>query len=124
MDARGQLPGAETVLEWFGRWPNFADAEIVSLSLARVGRSLLRVYVVDRDKPAVVEFTFEEITDLSLEDFSSQNVIAGFLAEHVSTDHFGGVVRVTLWPCFGLTGRIEAKRVRLGVIAGKPVDYE
>ena len=64
--------------------PDFHDGEIIGLSLARSGPSILRVYPYDPKKPAVVDFIFEEITDLSLEDFSPQNVIFLLTAERVA----------------------------------------
>jgi hypothetical protein len=37
-DVEEELTGAETVRQWFGSWPSFHDAEIISLFLARKGR--------------------------------------------------------------------------------------
>jgi hypothetical protein len=36
------LPGYGTVKDWFGVWPDFHDAEVIGLTLARRGESLLR----------------------------------------------------------------------------------
>jgi hypothetical protein len=36
-----ELTGADAVRQWFGSWPNFHDAEVISLSLARKGLSVL-----------------------------------------------------------------------------------
>ena len=117
-----ELPGADKVREWFGYVPDFHDAEVVSLSLARAGSSILRVYPYDPKKPAVVDFIFEQVTDLSLEDFSPQNVINMLKAERIATKAFGTVIRVTMAPCYGIAGRIEAKRVRIELVPGKASD--
>jgi hypothetical protein len=54
----------------------------------------------------------ERINDLSLEgeDINSQNVIFDLLVE--PTDHG---TRLTFSPCYGLTGRITAEAVSVGV---------
>ncbi len=114
------LSGKDAVIEWFGRWPDFHDAEVVSLTLARSGESLLRVYPYYPAKPAMVNFVLEEVTDLELADFSAQNVISCLIVEG-RTDQTGErATRITMGPCFGLSGWIDAKRVRLQVIPGQP----
>ena len=65
-----ELLGSEKVAAWFGSWPSFHDAEIVSLSLQRSGSSLLRICPYFPEKPATVEFILEEEMDLELRDFS------------------------------------------------------
>jgi hypothetical protein len=76
-----ELIGMDAVKEWFGGWPSFHDAEIISLSLVRTGPSLLRVYPYTPQKPATVDFVFDNVTDVELSDFSSQNVISGLYIE-------------------------------------------
>lgn len=36
------IPGVEDVTRWFGEWPSFHDAEVVSLLLMLKGESVLR----------------------------------------------------------------------------------
>ncbi|MGO9210008.1 MAG: hypothetical protein ACLPXM_20925 [Terriglobales bacterium] len=122
VDVLADLPGADKLREWFGYVPDFHDGEVISLSLARTGASILRVYPYAPKKPAVVDFVFEEITDLSLEDFSPQNVISLLTAKRVATKSFGQVIRVRMGPCYGIAGTIDAKRVRIEVVPGKSPD--
>ena len=123
------IPGAEEVIQWFGEWPSFSDAEILGLNLRRDGRSSIRVhswrmtsevnaqghYVLDRH--AVVTVWLEGISDLELGDFSSQNVIGNLDIK----PHESGF-RVTLWPIYGVGGHIDAARVTLSLEPGKPGD--
>ena len=111
------LPGAEAVASWFGHWPSFHDAEVLSLHINRAGRSQIRVYtfitgdrtdstghyVVERE--AIVVFEFENIKSLRLEgeDADRQNVIASLTVEQTS-----GGWRLELSPCYGLAGEIVA----------------
>ena len=117
-----ELTGAEAVRQWFGSWPNFRDAEVISLSLARKGQSVLRVYPYYPHKPAMVDFIFENVTDIELQDFSGQNVIM-YLGIETATDQNGDkVYRLVLGPCYGLAGRIDAKSLRVELSPGKSPD--
>jgi Immunity protein 50 len=117
-----ELTGAEAVRQWFGSWPSFHDAEVISLSLARKGQSVLRVYPYYPHKPATVDFIFENVTDIELQDFSGQNVIM-YLSIETATDQNGDkVYRVVLGPCYGLAGRIDAKSLRVELSPGKSPD--
>jgi hypothetical protein len=60
------------------------------------------------DRHAFVTILFEGVSDLELADFSTQNVIGGLKIDPTPSGH-----RVTLWPCFGLAGYIEAAKVIL-----------
>lgn len=117
-----RLPGSDAVINWFGDWPSFHDAEVVSLNLARSGESILQVYPFYPSKPATVVFFFEKITDLELADFSSQNVIFSLEIDEVIDQSEDKAIRLTLSPCFGLAGRIDAKSLRVELMPGKSPD--
>lgn len=116
------LPGADAVVEWFGKWPSFHDGEIISLNLARKGESVLRLYPYYPKTPAAVDFIFEEITDLELDDFSQQNVIMALYVEEVIDQTNQKALRFSLVPCYGLAGYIDARRVRVQLVPGKSSD--
>jgi|AGTN01.1.fsa_nt_gi hypothetical protein len=81
------IPGAEQLMEWFGYWPDFHDAEVMELHLSRTDASWLKMHAFDMtseinpdgyfvlDKHVVVTFTFHGIQDLELNGFDYQNVI-------------------------------------------------
>lgn len=116
------LDGYDTVVRWFGAWPSFHDAEIISLHLARTGESVLRIYPYYPDNPASVDFVLEGVSDLELADFSAQNVIFALDMEAVVDQTKERAIRLTLSPCYGLAGRIDAKRVRVKLVPGKSSD--
>jgi Immunity protein 50 len=121
-DLQEQLTGADKVRQWFGSWPNFHDAEVISLSLARQDQSILRVYPYYPHKPATVDFIFENVTDVELQDFSAQNVISSLKIE-IATDQNGDkVFRIVLGPCYGLAGKIDARSLRVELSPGKSPD--
>lgn len=117
-----ELVGVEAVKEWFGGWPSFHDAEIISLTLARKGASVLRVYPYSAGKPATVDFVFEAVTDIELNDFSPQNVINGLYVEKAIDQNNASVYRIVLAPCYGLAGRIDATSVHLKLHPGPSPD--
>lgn len=80
------IPGGSEVIEWFGGWPEFGDAEVLELRLVRRGKSLLRVSAEVSEagkwrgppfKHAVFDFTLRDMIDVYLDGFSHQNVIGG-----------------------------------------------
>ena len=123
-DITAGLDGFDAVVRWFGDWPSFHDAEIISLHLAREGESLLRVYPYYPEKPAAVDFVLEGVTDLELWDFSSQNVIFSLDLESVVDQTKEKAIRLTLSPCYGLAGHIDARRVRVKLALGESSDSE
>jgi hypothetical protein len=121
------VQGASELHDWLGYWPDFHDSEIISLYLNREGISSLRVHAwhttkeVDENshyvmaKHIVVEFILENISDLSMDGFSQQNVVSG-----IDIEKIGSGFRVTLGECYGLAGRIEAERISLRITPGNP----
>jgi hypothetical protein len=119
------IPGAAELLDWFGYWPSFHDAEIISLVLNRNGLSSLRLHTwhttsqVDergcyiKEKHVVVSFHMEEILALALNNFSQQNVIFGL---EIVEDNYG--YRLVLDPCYGLEGSIRARAVSIELEPG------
>jgi Immunity protein 50 len=88
-NAIDEVAGSGALIGWFGRWPSFHDAEILSVSLNRSRSSCVRIHAwemskeVDAEgyfiprKHVVVSFLLDGLTDLELNGFSSQNVILG-----------------------------------------------
>jgi hypothetical protein len=129
VEVLSEIPGGADLLAWFGGClPSFHDAEVLGLQLDREGATCrLRVHTwemsqeVDEagyfvtSRHVVVSFELGDVTELSLEGFSHQNVIFGLFIER-SDDGF----RIELEPCFGLSGAITAKTVRVALEPGVP----
>jgi hypothetical protein len=114
------LVGADAVTAWFGRWPSFHDAEILTVHIERGGTSYLRIrtwnvghetdadgfYV--RSRETVVVFEFTDIADIRLEgeDADRQNVIAGLALQQENSG-----LRLILSPCYGIAGYIVAREI-------------
>lgn len=121
------LVGADALIAWFGRWPSFHDAEILSVELNRAGTSRVRIHTWNMttdvnasggykiDRHCIVLFLLEQISDLELADFSGQNVIFGLEIEKRETGY-----RLELSPCYGLAGYLVAKSIRVEYEPGIP----
>ncbi|PZO03177.1 MAG: hypothetical protein DCF30_03355 [Hyphomicrobiales bacterium] len=137
------LPGGNDVIEWFGRVPDFHDAEIISLHLDRGGPSRLAIHffklqqsithskgVMEPTGDAIVTFELDYIVDLNLDGFGHQNVIYGLKltradadparAPYYAIDHSPLDYEIELEPCYGLGGKIRARTVRLLFELGRP----
>ncbi len=123
------LVGADALVAWFGRWPTFHDAEILSVELQRAGTSRVRIHTWNMttdvnatsgykiEKHCVVVFLLERISDLELADFSGQNVIFGLQIQKQEAGY-----RLELSPCFGLAGYVVAKSIQLEFEPGVPIE--
>jgi hypothetical protein len=116
------VAGVDAVIRWFGSWPSFHDAEVISIYLARKEESVLRVYPYHPQKPAVVDFILEDVTDIELNDFSCQNVINSLDIEIATGQNGDSVYRVIFAPCYGVAGRVDAKSLRVELLPGKSSD--
>ena len=121
------IAGAQELYDWFGCWPQFHDAEVLSLHLNRTGSSVLTVHAwdmtdhVDSDgfyvlqKHVIVRFLLDGITESSFEDFNHQNVLFS-LRLTKQDDGFN----LTLDSSFGQSGSILAKNVAIEMTPGAP----
>jgi Immunity protein 50 len=141
-----KIPGGAELLSWFGQVPSFHDAEIMSLELNRRGPSYLKIHgwimneKTDEEghlvpkKHSVVTFELDQIIDLRLEGFSSQNVIYGLSIRHADPDperapNYSETGRpddfeVTLEPCYGMDGLIRCRSISLSFVPGLPADKD
>ena len=48
MDEVPDIPGADDVVKWFGYWPTFHNAQILSITLNRSGESQVVIHAFER----------------------------------------------------------------------------
>jgi hypothetical protein len=119
------LPGADAVITWFGKWPSFHDAEVLSVHIDREhNMSSLRIQTWNlsdatdesghfiREQVATVVFEFSGIRWIRLEgeDADRQNVIAGLRLDTTADGY-----RLELAPCYGLAGEVVALQLKVGL---------
>jgi hypothetical protein len=127
-DLKALIEGAQQLEEWFGYWPGFHDAEVLSLDIRSNQPSLLRLYFwhtdwneVDeqgyfrRSKFVTVNFVFEDVASCELVGFNhGEGVTFGLEIRH-QEDLF----RVELYPCVGVAGNVTARRLRIELTPGE-----
>ncbi len=124
-----EVVGGADLLAWFGgRVPSFHDAEVLGLSLDRHGATCrLSVHTFEMTqevdngqyvmaKHIVVAFELSGVTELNLSGFNHQNVIYGLSLTRKS---HGGFC-LELQPCWGISGDIEARDVKISLEPGMP----
>ncbi|WP_047497646.1 Imm50 family immunity protein [Terriglobus sp. TAA 43] len=123
------ITGHEAIVDWFGCWPSFHDAEVVDIELHRAGRSRLHVHTFEMtnevdersryklNKHAIVTFSFEEISSMELRWFNQQNVLSDLSIELSSEQ-----ITILLGHCFGVEGHIASQRVSVSIKPGVPED--
>ena len=126
-----QVPGALELINWFGYWPSFHDAEVLSLDLQRTGPSRVSVHTFELTsqtttqgsfactKHVVVTFVLEDVSGLRLDDFNSQNVVAGLVLRQTAEGY-----ELEIEGSHGLQGTITAGRIHVEIEPGIPLDSQ
>jgi hypothetical protein len=121
------VPSAQQVIDWFGRWPSFHDAEVVRIVLNRSGRSELVVHAFNMtskvnshgyyvtEKHALLTFYLDGILNADLDGFNHQNVLNSL---HISTED--KAIRIDLEGIYGVAGHITANSIEIKVDPGIP----
>lgn len=132
------IPGATDITSWFGYWPDFHDAEVVSINLDRskesrvvvhawetIGETDAKGYYVRR-KHATITFVFEGfpvdsegITKTRIDFFNQQNVLSWLAVEKTPQGY-----RLDLRGIYGIDGSILASQMRAELAPGIPPDRQ
>jgi hypothetical protein len=129
MSEAPDIPGANEVIAWFGYWPTFHDAEVLSISLDRVKGCEVSMHAFEMTaevdwggkyvlaKHATVVFRMEGfpldesgISNTRIDFFNHQNVLSGVT---VNGRPWGYEL---VWEgCFGVEGSIVCKGMSVRV---------
>jgi hypothetical protein len=103
------IENAEKVSSYFGYWPEFCDAKIESFSYNSSGIIELSIFYIDADlnKTAHIALQFSGVTEVSLSDLFSENVIDEISIEGT------GPFNISIESCFGLGGSFKCDSVRV-----------
>jgi len=125
------IPGAQQLFDWFGYWPSFHDAEVLSVELNRTGPSKVRAHtweITDKvdahgyyvcEKHCIAIFSLDELTRVEVLHFNNQNALSD-LEFYPEADEFV----LFFHPSHGLQGSIRAKRVTIEMEPGIPADSQ
>lgn len=128
------IPGAQDVVAWFGYWPTFHDAEVLSISLDRQSGCRVSVHAFEMTaevdgsgryvlvKHAVVTFRMQGfpgdrsgISKTRIESFNNQNVLSS-----ASVNSRPEGYELVLEGCHGVDGSIVCERMSVSLKPGVP----
>jgi len=119
------FPGAADVVRWFGYWPTFHDAEVLSIRFDRESGCKVAIYTFEsgpdtdaagfyvRRKDAVVTFSMEGFAPDNqnrVESFNGGNVLFGARVHHRPDGY-----ELELDGCFGVEGSIVCERMSVTI---------
>jgi hypothetical protein len=125
------VPGAQALFDWFGYWPSFHDAEVLSVHLNRTGTSTVQAHTWEMTdkvdargffvcrKHCVVTFEVEELAGMDLAHFNNQNALSN-LDFYKKDSEFV----LDFAPAHGLQGTVRAKKVSIQLTPGIPSDSQ
>lgn len=128
------IEGADNVVRWFGYWPTFHDAEVLSVVLNRTGKSRVEVHAFETTsdvdstghfistKHAIVTFELEghvsdEVGSTCLKWFNHQNVLSSLTVRPAVSGY-----ELILEGIFGVDGSLFCERLTVAVEPGIPPD--
>jgi len=111
-----EVTGASTIVDAFGFWPSFHDAEIVELHLVREGLSKVVVELYVQTKKATVCFKLKNVVELCLDNFNHQNVLFDLTLTKTEIGY-----KLIMEPSFGLSGQIESEDIQVELLEVKNV---
>lgn len=142
MEPYERIVNYRLVTDWFGRWPGFHDAEILSMVLDRkpleteAGPSLtIRLHAFESTpetddrgycklvKHAIITFEFGGIEEVALEGFNCQNVIFQLDLAQAVDDQGRSVLDVCVHSSFGVGCEFRSTFARVkSVEPGRPTE--
>ena len=104
---------AELVEDFFGYWPDFADAKVVDFGWTLPGGIELALHYIDagRGKDAVVKLRFSGVSNVRLTDLMSGNVV-----DCLSISR-GPPFAIEIEACYGLAGTFQCSAVEVTGLA-------
>lgn len=112
-----EISGANDLIELFGSWPSFHDAEILEISLRTEGISQLKIkpasnnFLAEKKTDLFVVLEITNIDSLELSDFHMQNIILELIITHSNN-----LFLITIDSSVGISGQIRAKQLSFKIL--------
>ncbi|MBO9547006.1 Imm50 family immunity protein [Caulobacter sp.] len=123
------VPGGHELVSWFGYAPRFHDAEVLGVTLDRIGATCsikVHGFEMTREvdaagfyvctKHVVVTFLLGDLTSLEFADFNHQNALMGLSIKR----GLDGQFRLELDPANGLEGVVEGWTLEISIEPDMP----
>ena len=121
------LSGQQDIIDWFGRFPQFHDAELLRIELSSVRNSTMLIHawtmteVVNdegfcvTDRHALVTINLSEISAIRLGDFHQPGIIANLEISALQSQ-----MQISWTSSYGVHGHIVAGQISFELKPGKP----
>ena len=127
MNKASQIKGAELVVQRFGDWPSFHDAEIIWLRLDRQGPTfefMLHAFEATNEinnqgqyaltNHSLIHFRCDQMSEISIEGFNHQNVIFEIEIENIRQEGCeNDDLMLTINPSFGVAAIVNASVIEV-----------
>ena len=122
-----RVPGGPAVIDWFGRVPQFHDAELLKIELSSIRNSTVLIHAWNMtevvgsdghyltDRHAVVTINLAEVSAINLSDFHQTGIIFGLELTDLQSE-----TQISWTSSYGVDGRIVAKEVSFELKPGRP----
>jgi hypothetical protein len=108
-----RIVDAELLIERYGDWPTFHDAEVIRLELRRDSVCLeLDLLTQDRKPDLIVRLIFDGVWDVELGGFNHQNALLGLFVQPENGDSLS----IRLDSAHGIGGSFRCLTVRVASI--------
>jgi hypothetical protein len=119
------IVGAQELLDWFGYWPEFHDAEVIKFQLELGAPGFLLVHTWEMTdkitaagfyelrKHVFVEFLLNGVSSVNLQDLWEHSILLSLGITKCETGF-----RLDLSSAYGLCGTIEAQQLSLRITPG------
>ena len=123
----GRLPGGQAIIDWFGRVPEFHDAELlqIELSSGRGSKMLIHAWNMTdavtaegfyvTNQHAVVTIHLTAVSAVSLNAFHQKGIIASLEVLELQSE-----MQISWTSAFGVQGRIVAGQLSFELEPGRP----
>jgi hypothetical protein len=111
------INGSKKVVDFFGYWPKFCDAKIITFVFDKTKESIfsirLRINYIDADqkKGALIEILFNKVSKLEINSIFNENVLDELVIDkdEGSDSSYG----VELIGCYGANGIFVCKEIEV-----------
>ena len=129
MSGYQRLGDYQKVVDFYGDWPSFHDAEVLRLSFTRdaglgafgptleldihafqITDEVLESGGLRLEKHALISLAFFDVVELQITDFNTQNALLGLHIDDITNRQLDGIfLDVELTPAWGLEARFQCR---------------
>ena len=137
MNAHELIEGHQLIVETFGEWPSFHDAEVRQLAMTVFGDKkidpvvelVIHGWKMTNEitstghykllNPSLIHLRFEGVSDLDVDGLNHQNVIERLVIT-ATENSAEASLQIELEHCYGLSGKFSARKAKVLSVRPQP----